>query len=251
VLFRSAARDKARASRQPAFDATLDLTVSAPNRVFVRGRGVDAELGGDLRLRGKLSDPITDGAFEMRRGRISVAGTRLDFTRGRVVFTGDLMPSLDFVAQTSVSEVTAIITVGGSAREPSFTFSSEPDLPQDEVLSRILFSKASGGLSATQALQLAQVAAQFSGGGGNDAFERIRKSLGVDSLDVSVGANGNPTVGLSRSINRRLSVGVKTGTAATDSGVTVDFDVTRHLRLKGDADASGNTGVGAGVEWEY
>lgn len=247
----AAARDKARASRQPAFDATLDLTVSAPNRVFVRGRGVDAELGGDLRLRGKLSDPITDGAFEMRRGRISVAGTRLDFTRGRVVFTGDLMPSLDFVAQTSVSEVTAIITVGGSAREPSFTFSSEPDLPQDEVLSRILFSKASGGLSATQALQLAQVAAQFSGGGGNDAFERIRKSLGVDSLDVSVGANGNPTVGLSRSINRRLSVGVKTGTAATDSGVTVDFDVTRHLRLKGDADASGNTGVGAGVEWEY
>ncbi len=169
----------------------------------------------------------------------------------QIVFTGDLMPSLDFVAQTSVSEVTAIITVGGSAREPSFTFSSEPDLPQDEVLSRILFSKASGGLSATQALQLAQVAAQFSGGGGNDAFERIRKSLGVDSLDVSVGANGNPTVGLSRSINRRLSVGVKTGTAATDSGVTVDLDVTRHLRLKGDADASGNTGVGAGVEWEY
>jgi len=246
-----AARDKARTSRQPAFDAALDLTVSAPNRVFVRGRGVDAELGGDLRLRGKLSDPVTDGAFELRRGRISVAGTRLDFTRGQVVFTGDLMPSLDFVAQTSVSEVTAIITVGGTAREPSFTFSSEPDLPQDEVLSRILFSKASGGLSATQALQLAQVAAQFSGGGGGDAFERIRKSLGVDSLDVSVGANGNPTVGLSRSINRRLSVGVKTGTAATDSGVTVDFDVTRHLRLKGDADASGNTGVGAGMEWEY
>ena len=247
----AAARDKARAGRQPAFDAALDLNISAPNRVFVRGRGVDAELGGDLRLRGKLSDPITEGAFEMRRGRISVAGTRLDFTRGRVVFTGDLMPSLDFVAQTSVSEVTAIITVGGSAREPTFTFSSEPDLPQDEVLSRILFSKASGGLSAAQALQLAQVAAQFSGAGGGDAFERIRKSLGVDSLDVSVGANGNPTVGVSRSINRRLSVGVKTGTAATDSGVTVDFDVTRHLRLKGDADASGNTGVGAGMEWEY
>lgn len=247
----AAARAKAQASRQPAFDAALDLTVSAPSRVFVRGRGVDAELGGDLRLRGKLSDPITDGGFELRRGRISVAGTRLDFTRGNVVFTGDLMPSLDFVAQTSVSDVTAIVTVGGNAREPSFTFSSEPDLPQDEVLSRILFAKASGGLSAGQALQLAQVAAQFSGSGGGDAFERIRKSLGVDSLDVSVGANGNPTVGLSRSINRRLSVGVKTGTSATDSGVTVDFDVTRHLRLKGDADASGNTGVGAGMEWEY
>ncbi len=245
------ARADARARRTPAFDAALDLTISAPNRVFVRGRGIDAELGGKLRLRGRLSDPITDGAFDLRRGRISIAGTRLDFTQGRVVFTGDLSPTLDFVAQTRTSDVTAIITVSGSAREPSFAFSSEPDLPDDEVISRILFSKASGGLSAIQALQLAQVAAQFSGAGGNDAFERIRKSLGVDSLDVSVGTNGNPTVGISRSINRRLSVGVKTGTEAGDSGLSVDFDVTRSLRLKGEADANGGTAVGAGVEWEY
>ncbi|KQZ01499.1 hypothetical protein ASD45_12050 [Pseudolabrys sp. Root1462] len=245
------ARARARASRAPPFDATLDLTITAPNRVFVRGRGIDAELGGDLRLRGRLSDPQTVGAFELRRGRMSIAGTRLDFTEGRIVFTGDLTPDLDFKAQTQASDVTAIIAVSGPASEPQFTFSSQPDLPQDEVLSRILFSKASGGLSAIQALQLAQVAAQFSGGGGPDVFERVRKSLGVDSLDVSVGSSGNPTVGISRSINRRLSVGVKTGTEANDSGVTVDFDVTRHIRLKGEADAQGGTAVGAGVEWEY
>ena len=247
----AAARARARASRTPAFDATLDLTITAPNRVFVRGRGIDAELGGDLRLRGRLSDPQTVGAFELRRGRMSIAGTRLDFTEGRIVFTGDLTPDLDFKAQTQASDVTAIIAVTGPAREPQFAFSSQPDLPQDEVLSRILFSKASGGLSAIQALQLAQVAAQFSGGGGPDVFERVRKSLGVDSLDVSVGSSGSPTVGISRSINRRLSVGVKTGAEAGDSGVSVDLDVTRNLRLKGEADANGGTAVGAGVEWEY
>ncbi|HWK95309.1 MAG TPA: translocation/assembly module TamB domain-containing protein [Pseudolabrys sp.] len=247
----AAARERARASRAPPFNATLDLTITAPSRVFVRGRGIDAELGGDLRLRGRLSDPQTIGAFELRRGRMSIAGTRLDFTEGRIVFTGDLTPDLDFKAQTQAGEVTAIIAVSGAAREPQFTFSSQPDLPQDEVLSRILFSKASGGLSAIQALQLAQVAAQFSGGGGPDVFESVRKSLGVDSLDVSVGSSGNPTVGISRSINRRLSVGVKTGTEANDSGVTVDFDVTRNIRLKGEADANGGGAVGAGVEWEY
>ncbi len=245
------ARANARARRAPPFDATLDLTISAPNRVFVRGRGIDAELGGNLRLRGKLSDPVTDGAFDMRRGRISVAGTRLDFTQGRVLFTGDLSPTLDFVAQTRTADVTAIVTVSGSARQPDFAFSSEPDLPQDEVLSRILFSKASGGLSAIQALQLAQVAAQFSGGGGNDVFEKVRKSLGVDSLDVSVGTSGNPTVGISRSLSRKLSVGVKTGSETRDSGVTIDLDVTRNLRLKGEANGDGSTAVGAGVEWEF
>jgi translocation and assembly module TamB len=100
-------------------------------------------------------------------------------------------------------------------------------------------------------LQLAQVAAQFSGGGGNDVFERVRKSLGVDSLDVSVGRNGNPTVGVSRAINRRISIGVKTGTEPGDSGASVDVDVTHNLRLKGEADANGATAVGIGMEWEY
>jgi autotransporter translocation and assembly factor TamB len=244
-------RARERAGRAPPFDAALDLAISAPNRVFVRGRGIDAELGGKLHVRGRLSDPDTVGAFELRRGRISVAGTRLDFTQGRIVFTGNLTPTLDFVAQTRAEDVTAIVAIEGPARHPDFTFTSQPELPQDEVLSRLLFAKASGGLSPIQMLQLAQVAAQFSGAGGNDVFERVRKSLGVDSLDVSVGANGNPTVGVSRAINRRISIGVKTGTEPRDSGASVDVDVTRNLRLKGEADANGGTAVGVGMEWEY
>jgi autotransporter translocation and assembly factor TamB len=244
-------RTQKRASRAPPFHATLDLAISAPNRIFVRGRGIDAELGGSLQVHGPLSDPITVGAFELRRGRLSIAGTRLDFTRGRVAFTGNLTPTLDFVAQTRAEDVTAIVAVDGPARHPSFTFSSQPELPQDEVLSRLLFSKASGGLSPIQMLQLAQVAAQFSGAGGSGVFERVRKSLGVDSLDVSVGANGNPTVGVSRAINRRISVGVKTGTEPADSGASIDIDVTRNLRLKGEAVANGGAAVGVGMEWEY
>jgi translocation and assembly module TamB len=244
-------RARARTGRSPPFDATLDLTISAPNRVFVRGRGIDAELGGHLRVRGRLSDPETIGAFELRRGRFSIAGTRLDFTRGRIEFTGNLTPTLDFEAQTRAEDVTAIIAISGPARQPSFASTSQPELPQDEVLSRLLFSKASGGLSPIQMLQLAQVAAQFSGAGGSDVFERVRKSLGVDSLDVSVGSTGNPTVGVSRAINRRISIGVKTGTEPSDSGASVDIDVTRNLRLKGEADANGGTAVGVGMEWEY
>src|SRR5690606_4198282 len=109
----AAARERARAGRAPPFNATLDLTITAPSRVFVRGRGIDAELGGDLKLRGRLSDPQTVGAFELRRGRMSIAGTRLDFTEGRIVFTGDLTPDLDFRAQTQAGDVTAIIAVTG------------------------------------------------------------------------------------------------------------------------------------------
>jgi len=241
---------KARGKRKPAFDADIDLTIAAPNRVFVRGRGIDAELGGDIRLSGTMAQPIAIGAFEMRRGRLSVLSQRLDFTRGRLTFSGELSPELDFVAETRVGDLTAQIAVSGQASQPTFAFTSQPDLPQDEVLSRIMFQKTSGGLSPTQALQLAATAAQFAGEGGNDAFEMMRKSLGVNSLDVQMRA-GRPTVGASRYISDNVSVGVRTGATPEQSAVSVDIDVTRRLRVQGEVGVDGRSTIGLGTEWEY
>jgi translocation and assembly module TamB len=244
------AKAKAREARRPAFGAKLNLTVSAPNRIFVRGRGLDAELGGDLKVTGSLGDPKVVGAFDLRRGRLSVLGKRLDFRRGRVGFTGELTPELDFLADTQADDVTAHIGISGPASQPIFTFTSDPSLPQDEVLSRILFQKPSGSLSPLQALQLAQAAAQFAGGG-DGVFERLRRSLGVDSLDIGMSASGSPTVGVSRAISDRLSVGVTTGTKPEDNGVSVDYDITRHIRVQGGVDAKGESSLGVGAQWEY
>ncbi|MDB5544333.1 MAG: hypothetical protein JWO64_1482, partial [Hyphomicrobiales bacterium] len=179
----------------------------------------------------------------------AILGQRLDFSRGRLSYTRNLVPELDFVASTRAGDVTANDAVTGPSNAPIFAFSSQPDLPQDEVLSRILFSRASGGLSAFQALQLAQAASQFSGDG-DGSFERLRKSLGVDSLDIQAGPGG-PSVGISRAISDRVSVGVKAGATAGQSGLSVDVDVTRRLRLKTEIDASGGSAVGLGAEWEY
>lgn len=248
---RAARKQGARGGRPaPAFDAALAFTVSAPSRVFIRGRGIDAELGGEIRVGGTLANPALDGGFELRRGRLSVLSQRLDFSRGRLTFTGGTMPELDFVAETRAADVTARVIVSGPADAPRFAFASTPELPQDEVLSRLLFARASGSLSAFQALQLAQAAAQFAGGGGDDSFERLRKSLGVDNLDIQMG-EGGPTVGVSRYIGDNVSIGFKAGAKPEDSGVSVGIDVTRRLKLQADTNADGSASVGVGAEWEY
>ena len=244
------AKKHAHGKARPAFGAKLNITVSAPNRIFVRGRGLDAELGGELKITGTLADPHVIGGFDLRRGRLTVLGKRLDFTRGHIGFTGELIPELDFMADSQAGDVTAHIGITGPASQPVFVFSSDPSLPQDEVLARILFQKPSGSLSPIQALQLANSAAQFAGGG-DDAFERLRRSLGVDSLDIGTSANGSPVVGVSRAISDRLSVGVKAGSKPEDSGVSVDFDVSRHIRVQSGVSATGATSIGVGAEWEY
>jgi translocation and assembly module TamB len=254
VRARLAAANKARAARAgrgAPFDAALDLVLSAPNRVFVRGRGVDAELGGEVRLTGSSRQPVAIGAFDLRRGRLSVIGQRLDFTRGRLTFAGDLAPDLDFVAETRAGDVSARIAVSGPASQPVFALTSEPALPQDEVLSRLLFAKASGNLSGFQALQLAQAVAQFSGSGGPDLFDRTRRALGVDSLDITTGASGGPAVAASRYISDRISVGVRAGARPEDTAATVNVDVTRRVKVQGEVGADGRSSLGVGAEWEY
>ncbi len=232
------------------FAATLDVVVDAPGRIFVRGRGLDAELGGTLRLTGTTREPAALGAFDLRRGRLTILTQRLDFSRGRLQFAGNLTPELDFVAETRAGDVTARVSVTGPADQPAFSFSSSPALPEDEILSRLLFARAAGGLSPFQAIQLAQAVAQLSGTGGPDVFDGVRRALGVDDLDITAGASG-PGIGVSRAISDRARIGLKAGVTPQSSGISVDIDLTRRLRLQGEVSADGKASAGIGIEQEY
>jgi len=247
----SARSGGARRGAAAPFRAALDLQIDAPARIFVRGRGIDAELGGSLRIAGTTLDPTALGAFDLRRGRLTILTQRLDFSRGRLSFGGaGFVPELDFVAETRAGDVTARVAVTGPADQPSFAFSSSPSLPEDEVLARLLFQRAAGGLSPLQALQLAQAVSQLSGGGGPDAFEGARRALGVDNLDVNV-TGGGPTVGISRAIGDRARLNLRAGARPENTGVGVDIDLTRRLRLQSEIGPDGRASVGVGAEYEY
>ena len=113
--------------------------------------------------------------------------------------------------------------------------------PQDEILSRILFDRAAGGLSGAQAVQLAQGIATLSGGGPG-VFDQLRRALGVDSLDITADAEA-PAVGVSRYVADNVRIGVRAGARPEDTGVSVDIDLTRRLRLQSQVGADGRSSV--------
>ena len=235
------------ARNAPSFDATLDITLDAPGHILVHGRGLDAELGGNLRIAGTLAAPKPAGAFNVKRGRLSILAARLDFTRGNLTFSGDLRPELDFAASMPASGATVGVEIAGPASDPRFTFTSSPDMPQNEILSRILFGTPSGQLSTGQALVLAQTAAQFSG---DASFEQLRKSLGLSGVDVSLGGSG-PGLGIQRALNDRVSVGVKAGASSSQTSIGVDVRVTDRIKVQGEVGSNGSRGAGVGAEWEW
>ena len=75
------AREQAAHARAPLFNATMALTISAANRVFLHGHGINAEAAGDLHVAGSARDPQVTGGFDLLRGSLSLVGKRLVFTR--------------------------------------------------------------------------------------------------------------------------------------------------------------------------
>lgn len=228
----------------------LDLTLRAPNGIFVRGRGIDAELGGSLTIRGTTATPNVAGAFEMRRGRIVILTKRLDFTTGRITFGGSLIPVLDLAATTSSGQTTITISVTGQANNPDIGFSSSPSLPQDEILAQLIFGQSLSRLSALQIAQLADAVAQLAGGGDNSLLQSLRSSLGVDDLDIKTDESGQTSVSIGRRLNNRTYLQLEQGGRDGGARATINLDIGRGVKLKGSAGSDGGSG-GIFYEKEY
>ncbi|WP_062229468.1 translocation/assembly module TamB domain-containing protein [Aureimonas frigidaquae] len=225
----------------------LDLTLNAPNRVFVRGRGLDLELGGTIRITGPASNLGIVGGFDLQRGRLQILSRRLDFERASLSFTGNLIPTVDFLAQSDTGQATVYVAVTGPAQDPSFTFTSSPALPQDEVLARLIFGQATSDLSPLQIAQLASAAASLAGvGGSTGLLDSLRSQLGVDDIDIRTTADGQAAVGVGQYLNENTYIGVD-----TTGRVSIDLDLGRDIKARGAVNANGGGEVGIFYEKEY
>ena len=166
----------------------LDLTVRADNQLFVSGMGLESEWEMNLKIGGTSVAPVITGGLDLVRGTYSFAGKRFEVTRGTIRFRGGQLtdPDINIQASTTVNGITAVIAITGTGQRPQIAFTSTPALPQDEVLSRLLFGTNPENLSATEALQLASAlnSLRGSGGGGLNPLGKLRSATGFDRLRV-------------------------------------------------------------------
>jgi len=231
----------------------LNLTLDAPQRVFVRGRGLDAELGGTMQIRGTVEQPQPDGGLHLRHGTVSIIGTTLTFTDGSVSFSGAGIadPTLFFVATSTNAAMTARLTVSGTAKNPEIALSSTPALPQDEVLAELLFNTSAAKLSPLQLAQVASALASLSGAtAGFDPLNTMRTALGLDRLSVGSNAAGSPTLEAGRYVAPDIYVGVKQGTSGGGPQATVQIEVAKGLRVDATAGGAQTSATGASSSTE-
>lgn len=226
----------------------LNLVVNAPSQIFVRGRGLDAELGGALTLRGTTADVIPQGQFDLRRGRLEILGQRLDFEQGSIRLVGDLDPFLNFRVASDVGDTTVFITLTGRAADLQFSFTSAPELPQDEVVALLLFGRSVSELSPVQILRLASAISELTG---EDALNLVgvsRDLLGIDDLDIVDDGQGNAAVRAGTYINERVYLGFEAG---SETEASINLDITESLTARGSVSTDGESKLGVFFERDY
>ena len=228
---------------------SLDINIDAPSRIFIRGRGLDAELGGSLRLTGTTADVIPIGQFGLIRGRLDLLGNRFTLNEGFASLQGDFVPFIRLIASTERDGVNALIVLEGRADSPEIRFESTPPLPEEEIVSLLLFGRGFETLSLFQAAQLASSLATLSGRT-DGIMERLRRNTGLDDLDVRTDEDGETSVRLGSYLTENIYTDVEVSPQGS-AEVSINIDLSPSVTARGRIDNEGRAGVGLFFERDY
>ena len=234
----------------------LDIHVAARNQLAVTGLGLDSEWRADLDLGGTVDNPAIKGRADLVRGGYEFAGRRFDLDRGSIRFLGETPPDpvLDIVAKANLNSVNATISVGGTGLHPQISFTSIPALPEDELLSRLLFGTSITNLSAPEALQLAAAVGSLRGGGGGlNPINAVRRAAGLDRLRI---LPADPTIGAGTAVAAGKYIGRRTYVEVISDGqgysaTRVEFQITRWLSLLSSISTIGRQSASVKVSKDY
>jgi translocation and assembly module TamB len=222
----------------------LDVAVRAPRGIFIKGKGLNVELSMDAHVGGTAASPDLTGTANLVLGSYDFAGKRFDFDQRGVIRLGSRPDDirLDLSASLQEPTITAVVKVTGTAAKPQITLSSTPVLPQDEVLSQVLFGASSAQLGPAQAAELASALASLSRGGGFDLLGRLRQFAGLDRLALGAGTTGTGVAGgkyINDNVYVELIGGGREGPAASvEWRVRKNFSIISQVGTQGDAQLS-------------
>ncbi len=234
----------------------LDLAVVAPEKLYVSGMGLDSEWSMHLKVQGTASAPVLSGQVELVRGNLDFAGKSFDLTTGLIVFNGGqtIDPTLNIVASQDIDDITVTVNVGGEAFNPQITFTSSPSLPQDEVVSRILFGSSVENLTALQAVQLASSLNSLRGsGGGLNPLGKLRSATGISRLRI-LSPDATTGRGTALSAGQYITNNVYVELITDAKGFTatqVEVSFTKWLSALGQAGGSGLTNLSVRIKKNY
>ena len=226
----------------------LDITIKSPGRIALRGRGVNASMAVDAVVGGPFEMPVLQGEASIVRGRFDFLGKRFEITDSRVIFRDKIADSrLEIQAVRETSDLKATVNITGTIDRPIIDLRSEPTMPEDEVLSYILFGRSAAQLTALETARMAAALAQLSGGGGFDLIGTLESSLGLDTLDFTQSSTGQTQLATGKYLSDNVYVEVRSSVDGSP-GLAVEWTPKKNIAVE--AETSPGEAQRVSVQWQ-
>ena len=241
----------------------IELALNLDKNFYVRDSnlGLMSQWVGTIMVKGDMSAPYLEGEITATKGKLSFLGKPLRISGAKITFDRDHRnnPNVWLVAIRDVEDVTVHLQVSGYAPSPKITFSSDPALPEDEVLARLLFGKELSRISAGQSAQLASVATSLNDKNGINFLESFRNSFGFDTFELKENEMKASATESGQTASQVLSVGkefenmrifIDQSIGSSGSKATVSTALVKNVYLDLEVGEK-SAGSGAGLSWVF
>ncbi|PYL73329.1 MAG: hypothetical protein DMF26_14450, partial [Verrucomicrobia bacterium] len=207
----------------PFRDWKFDVAIKTKDPVLIRGSLATGEATTDLKLIGTGLKPGLQGVVQMEGVEATLPFSRLDVSRGSLTFSPNdsTNPTIDLQGTSVIRDYTVRVYVYGTLLSPQAIFTSEPPLPQEEIISLIATGATRQELST-----------------GNVLAGRAATLL-IQQLYRKIVKKGEPTD--SNTVFNRLDLDLGTVDPRTgQQQATVRFKVTDQIVVTGDVGVHGD-----------
>jgi autotransporter translocation and assembly factor TamB len=240
---------------------SFDISIKQRNPFVVDNNLAHLDINPDLRISGKLSNPIIRGRASVESGTITYRKRTFVANKGVIDFLNPYKTEPTFLieGEAHLRRWTIFLEISGTPDQLTVKLTSDPPEEEGDILSLLLLGRttrelihAEGGTSQSTAQMLAGLIAATSG-------EDIKKATGLDMLEVETQEQQNEeasdrikvTVGkeLSRRMTAKYRVESKEGDITQRA--IAEYKFLEHILLSGFQDDRGIFGGGLKFRLEF
>lgn len=238
----------------PPFLENMELDISIKHRqpFLIDNNLARLDISPDLRLYGKVNHPLISGRAEVESGRITYRKKTFEVKKGVLDFLNPykIEPAIEVESEARVRDWLILLVVSGTPDQLSLKLASEPPEEHGDILSILMFDKTmgefiegEGGISWSPRQMIAKIAAKTAG-------ESIRKTTGLDILDLELGRQGDGEalngvkVTLGKELSRRMTIKytIESKDGEMLRQAVTDYKFLENVLLSGFQDTKGRFG---------
>lgn len=231
--------DEAAATPSP-FLPKIRVDLNLGDDFAIQGLGLTTRLEGTIDIRNSGAKPQelrVTGEIRTANGQYRAYGQKLNIESGIARFTGAYNnPALDILAVRPNLAVRAGVKINGTALSPKISLFSDPEMPDEEKLSWVIFGRSSGSGGA-EAMLLQQAALSLLKSDGQSPTEKIANTLGLDEIGFKSGESESESnaITVGKRLSRKLYVTYQHSLAGALGTFYIFYDISRRLTLRGQA----------------